>query len=88
MVDDTAQYFRMMREWASRKPGTMRVLEELDIPGEDRDLALKELDEVIRTWADKYHQVGGEPTLLQMVVGHHQKIDRVLGQFPGGKYLR
>jgi hypothetical protein len=73
MVDDTAQYFRMMREWASRKPGTMRVLEELDIPGEDRDLALKELDEVIRTWADKYHQVGGEPTLLQMVVGHHQK---------------
>ncbi|NJL46167.1 MAG: heterocyst differentiation control protein, partial [Leptolyngbyaceae cyanobacterium SM2_3_12] len=32
MVDDIAQYFRMMREWANRVPGTMRVLEELDIP--------------------------------------------------------
>ncbi|NMF83537.1 heterocyst differentiation master regulator HetR [Nodosilinea sp. P-1105] len=70
MVDDTAQYFRMMREWANRASGTMRVLEELDIPEQDRQAALKELDQVIRAWADKYHQPGGEPTLLQMVVGH------------------
>lgn len=73
MIDDTAQYFRMIREWASRMPGTMRVLEELDIPAERRELAFQELDEVIRAWADKFHQPGGEPTLLQMVVGHHQK---------------
>jgi Peptidase family S48/Heterocyst differentiation regulator C-terminal Hood domain len=73
MVEDTAQYFRMMREWANAIPGTMRVLEELDIPAADRDTALQELDEVIRTWADKYHQPGGEPTLLQMVIGHHIK---------------
>lgn len=73
MIDDTAQYFRMMREWASHTPGTMRVLEELDIPAEDRDLAFKELDEVIRAWADKFHHIGGEPTLLQMVIGHHDK---------------
>jgi hypothetical protein len=73
MIDDTAQYFRMMREWASHIPGTMRVLEELDIPAEDRDLAFKELDEVIRAWADKFHQPGGEPTLLQMVIGHNPK---------------
>ncbi|MBD2106606.1 heterocyst differentiation master regulator HetR [Nodosilinea sp. FACHB-13] len=73
MVEDTAQYFRMMREWANGIPGTMRVLEELDIPVADRDTALQELDEVIRTWADKYHQPGGEPTLLQMVIGHHIK---------------
>ena len=73
MIDDTAQYFRMMREWASHTPGTMRVLEELDIPAKDRDLAFKELDEVIRAWADKFHHVGGEPTLLQMVIGHHDK---------------
>jgi len=70
MVDDTAQYFRMMREWANRASGTMRVLEELNIPEQDREAALKELDQVIRAWADKYHQPGGEPTLLQMVVGH------------------
>ena len=31
----------------------MRVLEELDIPAQDRELAFKELDEVIRAWADK-----------------------------------
>ena len=73
MVDDTAQYFRMMREWANGIAGTMRVLEELDIPAADREVALRELDEVIRTWADKYHQPGGEPTLLQMVIGHHLK---------------
>ncbi|PSN15398.1 heterocyst differentiation control protein [filamentous cyanobacterium CCT1] len=73
MVDDTAQYFRMMREWANGIAGTMRVLEELDIPTANREAALQELDEVIRTWADKYHQPGGEPTLLQMVIGHHLK---------------
>ncbi|HZG38707.1 MAG TPA: heterocyst differentiation master regulator HetR [Nodosilinea sp.] len=73
MVEDTAQYFRMMREWANGIPGTMRVLEELDIPAANREAALQELDEVIRTWADKYHQPGGEPTLLQMVIGHHLK---------------
>ncbi|MEA5451134.1 heterocyst differentiation master regulator HetR [Leptolyngbya sp. CCNP1308] len=73
MVEDTAQYFRMMREWANCIPGTMRVLEELDIPAADRDTALQELDEVIRSWADKYHHPGGEPTLLQMVIGHHIK---------------
>ncbi|HSM81011.1 MAG TPA: heterocyst differentiation master regulator HetR [Nodosilinea sp.] len=73
MVEDTAQYFRMMREWASRIPGTMRVLEELDIPAAAREAALQELDEVIRAWADKHHQPGGEPTLLQMVIGHHLK---------------
>ncbi|MGB5973044.1 MAG: heterocyst differentiation control protein, partial [Nodosilinea sp.] len=73
MVDDTAQYFRMMREWANGITGTMRVLEELDIPTANREAALKELDEVIRTWADRHHQPGGEPTLLQMVIGHHLK---------------
>ncbi|NJL46652.1 MAG: heterocyst differentiation master regulator HetR [Leptolyngbyaceae cyanobacterium SM2_5_2] len=73
MVEDTAQYFRMMREWASHTTGTMRVLEELDIPDFDREKAFKELDEVIRAWADKYHQPGGAPVLLQMVVGHHAK---------------
>ncbi|HEY9879996.1 MAG TPA: heterocyst differentiation master regulator HetR [Leptolyngbyaceae cyanobacterium] len=73
MIEDTAQYFRMMREWANRRPGTMRVLEELDIPSETREEAFRELDEVIRTWADKYHCKGGETTLLQMVIGHQDK---------------
>lgn len=73
MIDDTAQYFRMMREWASHQPGTMRVLEELDIAAADVDQAFQELDELIRAWADRYHHSGGEPIVLQMAVGHHFK---------------
>ncbi|RUR72416.1 heterocyst differentiation master regulator HetR [Chlorogloeopsis fritschii PCC 9212] len=68
-VEDTARYFRMMRDWAEKRPNTMRVLEELDIPLEKVEQAMEELDEIIRAWADKYHKDGGVPTILQMVVG-------------------
>ncbi|MFQ4146316.1 heterocyst differentiation master regulator HetR [Chlorogloeopsis sp. ULAP02] len=68
-VEDTARYFRMMRDWAEKRPNTMRVLEELDIPPEKVEQAMEELDEIIRAWADKYHKDGGEPTILQMVIG-------------------
>lgn len=69
MVEDTARYFRLMRDWAERQPMVMRVLEELDIPSDRIDSALEELDEIIRQWADRYHQTGGEPMILQMVFG-------------------
>ncbi|MFK0731327.1 MAG: heterocyst differentiation master regulator HetR [Gloeotrichia echinulata GP01] len=69
MVEDTARYFRIMKDWAERRPNAMRVLEELDIPPERWDQAQEELDEVIRAWADKYHQDGGVPMILQMVFG-------------------
>lgn len=69
MVEDTARFFRMMKDWAERQAKAVRILEELDIPSERRDQALEELDEVIRAWADRYHKVGGEPFILQMVVG-------------------
>ncbi|MFW6358121.1 MAG: heterocyst differentiation master regulator HetR [Chroococcales cyanobacterium] len=69
MVEDTARYFRMMRDWAEQKPSVMRLLEELDIPPEKIDQAKEELDEVIRAWADKYHRKGGQPMILQMVFG-------------------
>jgi hypothetical protein len=69
MVEDTARYFRMMKDWADRQPKVVRILEELDIPPERIDQALEELDEVIRAWADRYHQTGGHPFILQMVTG-------------------
>jgi uncharacterized protein (UPF0248 family) len=69
MVEDTARYFRLMRDWAERQPKVMRILEELDIPAHRIDRAMEELDEVIRQWADRYHQVGGNPMVLQMVFG-------------------
>lgn len=72
MVEDTARYFRMMRDWAERQPKVMRVLEELDIPPERHDQAMEELDEVIRAWADRYHKPGGQPMILQMVFGEKE----------------
>lgn len=69
MVEDTASYFRLMKDWADRQPHVMRVLEELDILPNQVDRALEELDEIIRAWADKYHHAGGYPMTLQMAVG-------------------
>lgn len=69
MVEDTARYFRLMKDWAERQPKVMRLLEELDIPPENMDQAMEELDEVVRAWADKYHRDGGNPMILQMVFG-------------------
>jgi hypothetical protein len=69
MVEDTARYFRLMKDWADRQPNVMRVLEELDIPPDQIEPAMQELDEVIRAWADRYHRVDGEPFILQMVFG-------------------
>jgi Peptidase family S48/Heterocyst differentiation regulator C-terminal Hood domain len=69
MVEDTARYFRLMRGWAERERHVMRILEELDIPADRMEEALEELDVIIRDWADKYHQEGGKPMVLQMVFG-------------------
>ncbi len=69
MIEDTARYFRLMRDWADQQPKVMRVLEELDIAPDQMEAAQAELDQVIRAWADKYHQPGGETMVLQMVFG-------------------
>lgn len=74
MLEDTARYFRMMREWAEHQGDTVRMLEELDIPPEKLPEAMAELDESIRAWADKYHEAGGRPMVLQMAVGHQEEI--------------
>lgn len=72
MLEDTARFFRMMRGWAERSPGVMRVLEELDIEEELIPKALAELDELLRGWADRHHKPGGKPVALQMVVGRDE----------------
>jgi len=74
MLEDTARYFRMMREWAEQEGDTVRILEELDIPPEKLPAAIAELDENIRAWADKYHEAGGRPMVLQMAMGHQDAI--------------
>lgn len=69
MIEDTARYFRLMRDWADQQPKVMRVLEELDVAPDQMESAQAELDQVIRAWADKYHQPGGQTMVLQMVFG-------------------
>jgi hypothetical protein len=72
MVEDTARYFRLMNGWAKRQGRVMRVLEELDIPADRIDAALADLDQIMREWADRYHRQGGEPFIVQMVVGDRE----------------
>jgi hypothetical protein len=69
VVEDTARYFKLMSDWAERQPKVMRLLEELDIPPDQMEPAMQELDEIIRAWGDKYHRADGEPMILQMVFG-------------------
>jgi hypothetical protein len=73
MVEDTARYFRMMKNWAERRRNAMRLLEELDILPEKMEQAMEELDEVIRAWADKYHQDGGIAVILQTAFGEKEE---------------
>lgn len=69
MIDDTARFFRMMKDWSERRPYVLRILEELDIPLDRVEQAFEDLDETIRAWADRYHQKGGKTFSLQMVIG-------------------
>ena len=69
MMEDTARYFSLMREWADPKPGARRILEELNIPKEHREAAFDELDQLISEWANKYHMESGQPTVVQMAMG-------------------
>lgn len=69
MIEDTARFFRVMKDWSERRTDVIRILEELDIPADRVEQAFEELDEIIRAWADRYHQVGGKTFALQMVIG-------------------
>lgn len=69
MVEDTARFFGLMKGWADRQSNYMRVLETLDIPSDRVDQAMEELDEVIRQWADRYHEDGAKPFIMQMAFG-------------------
>jgi hypothetical protein len=73
MVEDTAQFFRLMKGWAEKRNHTLRGLEVLDIPQDRLQEALDELNEVLLTWADKYHQDGGVPMILQLVCGKKEE---------------
>ncbi|MGD1713475.1 heterocyst differentiation master regulator HetR [Dapis sp. BLCC M172] len=71
MVEDTARYFRLMKDWAEMNNSNkvMRILEEFDISPDRFEQAKEELDEIIRHWADRYHEPDGKQMVVQMVFG-------------------
>lgn len=68
-VEDTARYFNLMRSWAEQQPHTIRILEALNIPLDQADQALQELDELVSAWANRHHDASGAPFILQATLG-------------------
>ncbi|MEM9810698.1 MAG: hypothetical protein AAF788_05675 [Pseudomonadota bacterium] len=52
---------------------TFRALEELEIAEDRIGDALADLDNLLRDWADRYHDDDGVPMVLQMGVGHRDE---------------
>jgi len=69
MIDDVSRYFALLQAWAREETGVLRGVEIFDIDPEARDQALRELDDLLRAWADKYHQDGGYPMIMQVAAG-------------------
>ncbi|MGF1569511.1 MAG: heterocyst differentiation control protein [Nodosilinea sp.] len=69
MIDDVARYFALLQAWVRDEEGVLRGIEVFDIDLDQRQTALQELDGLLRAWADKYHQDGGHPMVLQFAAG-------------------
>ncbi|HEY9888664.1 MAG TPA: hypothetical protein V6D02_09710 [Candidatus Obscuribacterales bacterium] len=69
MMDDLARFSKLMQGWVVERPDIFRGLEVFDVPLEQREEALTELDTLLKAWADKYHQDGGYPMILQLAAG-------------------
>jgi hypothetical protein len=76
MIQDLTRSFQWMYSWVNNDPEVMRGIETLEIEPEKRDIAMQELDEMVRAWADKYHSEsdGSNIVALQFLVGPHQEI--------------
>lgn len=75
MVDDVARFFRLMQDWAAEEGGSLRALEVFDVDPQHRMEALQELDGLLRDWADRYHQEGGHPMVMQLAAGTREGLD-------------
>ena len=69
VVEDTARFYGHMCDWADGQPQVLRIVEELNISASRGEAALAELDQMVREWADRHHQEGGESIVLHMTVG-------------------
>jgi len=69
MMDDIARFCKLMQGWVTERSDIFRALEVFDVPQDRREEALEELDQLLQAWADKYHQEGGHPMILQLATG-------------------
>ena len=69
MMNDLARFSKLMQGWVDERADVLRGLEVFDVPPDQREQALAELDELLKAWADKYHQDGGHPMILQLAAG-------------------
>ncbi|MFQ4138474.1 heterocyst differentiation control protein [Nodosilinea sp. PGN35] len=72
MIDDVARFFSLLQAWVREDEGVLRGVEVFDVAPQDRKAALEELDDMLRAWADKYHQDGGLPMVLQFAAGRRE----------------
>ncbi|NER79431.1 MAG: heterocyst differentiation control protein [Leptolyngbya sp. SIO1D8] len=75
MIDDVARFGKLMQGWMVEKPDVFRALEVFDVDKERQAEALEELDQLLQAWADKYHQDGGHPMILQLAAGTREPGD-------------
>jgi hypothetical protein len=75
MMEDTAHYFELLQNWVDRQLQFKRIMEELNIPSNQVNQAIVELDRLIHAWADRYHQPQGMPFVVQMACGLAQPED-------------
>lgn len=69
MIDDVARFFSLLQSWVKEEPGVLRAIEVFDVDPAREEEALQELDQMLQAWADKYHQDGGKPMVLQLAAG-------------------
>lgn len=76
MIQDLTRSFRWMYSWINDDSQVMRGIETLELKEENREKALQELDQLVKTWADKHHTEGDGSNIiaLQFMVGPHQEM--------------
>jgi hypothetical protein len=69
LFSDLAYAIENLQLWLQNAPDVLRAVETLEIKPQDQATALAELDELVRMWADKYHDETGTPVILQLSTG-------------------
>ncbi len=75
MIQDMTRYFEGMYAWVDEDPAVMRGIETLGMLPENKEAAFEELDQLMRTWADKYHSEDADNQVaLQFLISRHMDI--------------